>query len=69
MSLKVQALVEVRRVTERFPSGQVKRTEHVRFEWMDSPTPLYIQHGDEVICSPSSSYTGRTIRTVKENEP
>ena len=72
MSYRTQILMEVVRVVERFPTGEVARTENESFRWFDIETvkpgePL--EGNPDLLVIPLSSHDmsrfSRTVRSTK----
>lgn len=63
----IESLYEVRRVTSRFPTGEIRKTERVQLIWLTQDEAAeYGSPADEyVLCPPSSSVPGPWIRTRK----
>jgi hypothetical protein len=63
--MRTEKLVEVRRVTDRFPTGEVRKTEHVEERWVDIDAKLGVIVGDEMLCPLSTDRVEELLHTCK----
>jgi hypothetical protein len=59
----IERLVEVRRVTARFPTGEVRTTAVERLAWVTDAEEAALRAPEVVVCPPSSDVPGPWIRT------